>query len=316
MDGARAGVGAGERMIFRVLARAGCVFARRAGLYCVRGTLEMPIWHSMRVLSWCMAPVLCVSLHAQVFDCVRSIDAFVADGDVVVVGRITTSGNSFHDAYGTKLYPITLRVDETLRGEAARSLDVNLILEFANSDERIRGWREHGNRLLIAIEHSAQRADRPPGLAEAIDLDATSIAEWRADFVLLKTKHDVLEAAREEARRIPAGVARMDIVCIDKDKGFGQGTNLADTMTIGLVVPADDRMEARARSILNGSREPGFGSDSMYRSVEALGHIDSEENTRFLKQVLHGSDERLRWGAYYALQRLGVPVTAPQSASH
>jgi hypothetical protein len=262
------------------------------------------------------------SARAQVFDCVRSVDAFVADGDAVAVGKVIEAGPQIEDSFGRLLIPVTIAVQETLRGPRAPQMHVTLLDpplgELSDKWQAaaiVEHWKTQGTRLLVAVEHKDQKTADPGSLplAKVIDLDAKHISEWRADYVLLTSGADVLRAARDEAKRIPAGLPRVEIVCSDKTKGFGAGTNLEDFMTIGLIVPADERLEARILGIVRGEIDGSMGSDSRYRSVEALGYFPSQENIHLLKELLVGPELRLRWGAYESLQRLGVKVTPPQS---
>lgn len=251
----------------------------------------------------------------QVFSCAETIDGLVAQSDVVLIGEIVgLTGQGGNDVYGHDWKTVDLHVSEVLRGNPATNLKANLSRQIGTYSRGIplaelQRWQHDREHLLVLIE-SDKNGSRWPALGTVIDLADTSITMWTPDFRQVRGGFQILSLAQEEAKRL-ALHGPADVVCIDKSKRDFSGTNLADIMARGLMVPADERLDERARAIITGVELTPYGEDSRNLAIEALGHSPTTANRALLLQILHGNDSRLRWAAYEGLKRMGVDVMPP-----
>jgi hypothetical protein len=266
------------------------------------------------LLAPCLLLVFRAPLPAQTFFCVTSIDSIAANSAEIFLGRVTSVRSTSSDSYGHHWTGAEFTPDEVLWGKPNGPFSTNVAIR----DKLYAGlptatptaWRENHHRILVMVEDPGQEA-RWPALSTAIDLDQPGLSAWRADFVRIQTTSALLDAVRAEVERMKHSPLPLPSVCIDKPKDNYQGTLLDDTMTRGLTVPADDRMETRARGIIDGSIQTDYGEDAQYYAIEDLDTRPSPQVISLLMSLLKGPNHRLRWGAYESLTHMGKQVAPP-----
>jgi hypothetical protein len=268
----------------------------------------------VRVLVFVTLLMAAFTTNGQTFSCGETIDGLVAGADEVVTGQIVSvSGDHGSDVFGHDWRGVEVSVSDVLKGKMSTTSKVNVALQISASTHRVapadlQRWMNDGDHLLILVK-SDKDGNRWPPLGTVVELGDQSVTMWTPDFLQLHGGREVLSAARDEAKRL-SEEGPTAVVCIDKPHDF-LGTDLADIMARGLKVPADERLDKRARAIISGELPTPYHEDSRYYAVEALGYRPTADNRTLLLQILHGDDARLRWGAYEALKRMGVGVTPP-----
>lgn len=252
-------------------------------------------------------------VNTQTFQCMETLDSVVAQSDHIVIGQIERSGKTHNDIYGHVWTEVDLKIVKMLYGKPARELHINLasaIMPATSENQRPRKLSGTEDSLLVMVQ-SERGESRWPQLARFVDLDATEISLWSADFKVLTDKAAIIKTAKNMIQRLKQDPQSGTVVCLDKPKENFAGTYLAETMTRGLYIPADKRMEDRAKATISGELAPSYGENSRLLAVEALGNRRSDENIALLRKLLHSDSPGLRWGAFEALKKMGENVDEP-----
>jgi hypothetical protein len=246
------------------------------------------------IVPFSLTLVAATSLHAP-YPQRESIDYMVANADQAVVGRILSVGmeaTRYRD--GRPMGSAVLSVEKTLKGDPVRE---PLDLPVASWDYY---HRVGSHQLLAALRHYAAR---PTSIA-TVDLDAASLAEISGDLVVLETSADVIRAAEDEVRRLPAGEKPLDA----SDEWPSPGYDVKGDPFYGyrIILPVDERLEKRAHTIL---RKGPDAQSSL--AIHALRFFKSDENIRLLKGALSDTETSIRSYAYQALTGWGIDVPEP-----
>ena len=253
------------------------------------------------VLAVVLGLVAAIPLHAQ-YPLVWSIDYIVADADQVLVGRYQKIGTVALDSKDGHQQPVAFAVEEILKGD--RPLDLPFaswegVYQGENRPAVVSDRQTDSHRLLVAVHHNAAA----PARITFIDLDADGLAILRADLVILKTSAEVIQAAKDEVRRIPPGNKRIDAAELPAP---GYDVKGAPFSGFVVIIPVDERLEERAHAILRGERD---GQRSV--AVDALKYFKSDENIRLLTGLLSDPDPSIRRYASHELMGWGIDGVKP-----
>ncbi len=266
------------------------------------------IWKTVAVG---VALLISVPAHAQpVFGSAESLECMVANADLVVVGKVVEfDAGEKADDRGAR--PVTIAVEETLKGEHRDRLRVRL----AHPVSALADWRVRSSRLLVARGVA-------PIATRVIDLVDSELAVFRANFTLLRKPEPVIRIAKEAVRRLP-GVKQIDTFGLVVPAEAVAGTKWAKYHATTLLVPVDERLEQRAHESIRSKdyskREEGaralryFKSDENIARVKALlddpgwAYLWRAEENDGVEVRIHG----VRREAYETLKYWGVNVERP-----
>jgi hypothetical protein len=263
-----------------------------------------------------------VETHAQpLFPTDNSIETTVANADLVVVGKPVkfvakeqTAQRGGHE--------IVLEIEETLKQDLM-TIDPyeRLGVRVSHPPEVIDDWMRRGNRLLVAHDDGA------PDESTVFELAPRRCEVLTADFRLLRDGKDVLLAAKETVRRMPAAIKRIHTYSLIVPREVIAGTKWEPYYGTGghlrLSVPVDQNLEKRAQDYI--------ASDSYQKrqeGVRALRYFNSKQNIAAVKRLLgdpawghlEHADENggieVRWygvrdEAHRTLRAWGVQVEKP-----
>lgn len=214
-----------------------------------------------------IAVALFVSAPARaqpLFGSTESLEALVAQSDLVVVGKIVGFAKDTRIA--------TIAVAETLKGKQQKQVSVH----FTHNVADLAKWKQEASRLLVPAKGNLQIADR------VLDLDDDALEVMTADFAVLRKPADVLRVAREAARRQPMNKLLDTFALAVPSKAF-MGTQWARRVTnLSLIVPVDERLEKWAHEYIRSKsyREREMGT-------RALARFKSDANIARMKLLLN-----------------------------
>ena len=245
----------------------------------------------------------------------RSIDATVANADLVLVAKIEKVGDEKR-VDGREVCKATIAIQETLKKDLFQDEPHRRMqMEMPFSAVVLADWQERSCSLLIAYDGYARHAT-------VIDLTDEKLKVLTADFKLLRDPAAVIKAAKEALRLTPATIKRIHVFRLDVPRAVLAGTSWEEFGYFKLEVPVDQRLEKRTHEYL---RSKDYGRRS--EAARALRFFPSEGNIALAKTLLddqtygifhppdkNGIEERyygVRAAAYQALKTWGVEVEQP-----
>jgi len=246
----------------------------------------------------------------------RSIDATVANADLVVVAKIEKVGDEKR-VNGREVCTATIAIQETLKKNLFQDEPYRRMqAEMPFSAVVLVDWQERSCSLLIAYDEQA------PHASTVINLSDEKLKVLTADLKLLRDPAAVIKAAKEALRLTPATIKRIHVFGLDVPRAVRAGTSWEEFGYFNLEVPVDQRLEKRAHVYL---RSNDYGRRS--EAARALRFFHSEGNIALAKTLLddstwgilqppdeNGIEERyygVRAAAYQALKTWGVEVEQP-----
>lgn len=262
------------------------------------------------------------------FGTASSVETIVRDSSVIVRGVITGLAteqapiptNSF-----VTWYVVTLRVDQTLKGEHQQTIQFMMMETTSADGPAVAALKDENRDLLVFLKESRTVAARRPvwsapyerfPLAPWSGFREESLIELRADAVpilfsmepkQLKGTEAILAVTRAaiafQPTHPPGEEYRFTLPWpIVAGSYWGERYNGGTS----LCVPVDSRLEAKAKEWIESQdramREAG---------AAALGHFRSDENVQTLRRLLNDSASGVRRAAEKALRDWGyVPGPA------
>jgi hypothetical protein len=267
----------------------------------------------------------------------ESIESVVANADLVVIGKLLKIGRGTPadertlNVEGREKHEVTIAVEETLKHciSSPNERDEKIGLEAPYPGWVLRGWRNRASRLLVARSAGAPNESMTSNTSftTIIELAPDTLQVLTEDMRLLHNPADVIRAARETVRRMPANVRRIQTFQLAVPWEIARGFKLPiprETLReLRLTVPADERLEKRA---LDEIRSPNYWTRE--EGARALRFFKSDENIVRMKSFLRdplftdledpqenrGHEVReygVRQAAYEALECWGVNVPTP-----
>jgi hypothetical protein len=267
------------------------------------------LWLSPSAL-WVFFTVPAVASSQPLFSSTESIDSSVTNSAVVVVGNLATVGNGIDRDIGT------LAVEQTLKGEHHQRLQVR----FNYPTEVVAGWKERSAQLLVMA-----RGEKPT-VTRVIELSANRLEVMAADFAVIRKPEEVIGAAIEAVRRMPAvkQIETFRLVVPGKAATDTQWHKYYETGGyLTLDVPVDERLEKRAleciRSAKYTEREVGARALRCFKSEENIGRVKlllTDPGRAYLKHAEENMGVEVRFygvraAAYQTLRYWGVRVDEP-----
>ena len=246
----------------------------------------------------------------------RSIDATVANADLVLVAKIEKVGDEKR-VDGREVCNATIAIQETLKKDLFQDEPHRRMqMEMPFSAVVLADWQERSCSLLVAYDEHA------PHASTVIDLTDEKLKVLTADFKLLRDPAAVIKAAKEALRLTPITIKRIHVFRLDVPRAVLAGTSWEEFGYFKLEVPVNQRLELRAHEYL---RSKDYGRRS--EAARALRYFPSEANIALAKTLLddstygifhppdkNGIEERyygVRAEAYQALKTWGVDVKQP-----
>jgi hypothetical protein len=250
----------------------------------------------------------------------ESIEATVANADLVLIGRITAfeGGNPADEP---KEYEVTIDVEETLKEpiftvESHRRLGVRVTLPASV----LAGWKARASRLLVATD------DHVPGATTMIEL-AADMEILTADLRLLRDPDAVVQAAKGTIRRMPASVRRTHTFGLEVPHEVVAGTRWRKYYGTGghiiLNVLVEGRLETRAQDYIRSDsyrkREEGVRALRYFKTEVNIARAKTLLNDPGWAYVYHAQENKgvevriygVRQEAYLTLKAWGVDVEKP-----
>ena len=138
-------------------------------------------------------------------------------------------------------------------------------------------WKKRSCRLLVAYDEYAPKA------TTVIELVKGRLEVLTADITLLRDPEAVIKAARETARRMPAGVKRIHTFRLQVAREIVAGTKWEQYYDTGghlmLSVPVDKQLEQRAHDYIRSESGEKRGE-----GVRALLYFKSDENIGLVRE--------------------------------
>lgn len=219
-----------------------------------------------------------------------SIEWTTADSDRVVLGKVAKV-DSRTDPAGT-WYVATLTVAETLKGPAARTIEI--VVRGGSGDNHPATWKRTGEDVLLFLVASPRRAAQDGGTDaptryrvapfalhhgrqgdDAYRVDHGAVA-YALDHAVLRTRAELVAKVRAAAGSRATSAFQLDLP-LDSPAGRA----LYGGSAVFLYVPIDATLEAIAIGWL-GSTEPR----TREQGVTALAHFRSPANARRLEALL------------------------------
>jgi hypothetical protein len=234
---------------------------------------------SLIVFGVCL--VASVPAHAQpLFPRAQSIESMVANADLVFIAKLVKFGEGKR-AEGREVHEATIAVEEALKKDLFRIEPYDrLSLDVPGPAAVLADWTKRSCRLLVAHDSDAPKA------TQVIELADGKLEVWKSDLTLLRKPDAVIRAARETARRMPAGVRRIHTFGLKVPRELCAGTQWEKYYhTSGhlvLSVPVDKQLEKRAQDYLRSESDL-----KRAEGVRALRHFKSDENVARIKTLLN-----------------------------
>ncbi|MGC1273191.1 MAG: hypothetical protein WBC44_05750 [Planctomycetaceae bacterium] len=283
----------------------------------------------MRTVSWNSLIALGVSLLVPVsvqaqplFPRANSIEATVANADLVLIGTVEKFKEQPSEDGGVKLFDATIVVEEELKQPVFEDGYTKVSIAIPRPEADLARWKEQQSRLMLALDY-----DRP-GTTTVIELERDRLNTLSADFTLLREPDEAIRIARDTVQRTPAGVKRVHTFGLRAPREVIAGTEWEDYYeTSGhliLEVPVDERLETRAIERLDSK-----DYSRRHEAALALRYFKTDENIKRMKDLLDdpgwgylrhaeendGVEVRhygVRNQAYEALKAWGVDVAQPK----
>jgi hypothetical protein len=243
----------------------------------------MRTW-SKSLIGFGVCLVASVQAHAQpLIPHAQSIESTVANADLVFIAKLVKFGDgerADERADGRQVHNATIAIEATLKKDLGRNEPYErLSLYVPGPASVLADWTKRSSRLLVALDSDAPKATKVIGLVEG------KVEVFKADLTLLRNPDDVIRAAKEAARRIPAGVKRIHTFKLKVPRELCAGTQWEEYYhTSGhlvLSVPVDKHLEKRAQDYLR--------SESYLKRAEgvrALRYFKSDDNIARVRPLL------------------------------
>jgi hypothetical protein len=257
-------------------------------------------------------------VNAQMYPICDSLDVHVAIADQVVIGRIVEIGTTTRDQNGEYQQPVVIAVEQTLKGKPVKRLLFNLTHglwergAYFNVPMPIpKEALAHSHRMLFAIVHNQFETGLPSSVS-SVDLDFASheALPVTSDLNILTTAPAVIQAVKEEIRRIPAAPNKVETFEWPQKQ---EGLKFAGYQDCAVIGTVDERLEKLAHTLLN---QPDVNIDfrpktTYSRAAFLLQHFKSDENIQLLKGLVGGPDDEASQYALRALKSWGADAAAP-----
>jgi HEAT repeat protein len=264
-----------------------------------------------------------VPVQAQpLFARADSLEATVANADLVLIGTVEKYKERPSEDGGVKLFDATIVVEEELKQPVFEDGYTKVSITIPRPEADLACWQDRQSRLMLALDY-----DRP-GETTVIELERDRLKTLSADFTLLRDPDEAIRIARDTVQRTPVGVKRVQTFGLRVPRDVIAGTEWEDYYeTSGhlvLMVPVDERLEVRAIERLRSK-----DYSTRHEAARALRYFKSDENINRMKDLLDdpgwgylrhaqendGVEVRhygVRNQAYEALQAWGVDVPEPE----
>lgn len=230
------------------------------------------------------------SAHAELM-VGESLEWIVADSDLIVKGTIVKV-ESFNDEQQTAWEEATVQVNETIKGTPANAL--TFLVRCVGITEKPSKWHQEGVELLLFLVESGRYESLDPDYGKA----DSALRLWGADssfirlnnepqaglftmdFNVVKERNDILKAVHSAALYRPANRPLEHRVEVPFDSEVYQ--TLYSGSGVQLVVPADERLETRARQWLKSENQ-----EARQQGALSLRYFKSPANTQLLRPLLN-----------------------------
>lgn len=262
-----------------------------------------------------------VQAHAQPLSPhAESIESTVANADLVFIAKLVDfRGGEQTD--GIKGHEVTIAIEETLKMDAFTVEPYRRLgLHIPRPASVLADWKERSCRLLVAYN------DYAPKATTVIELVQGKMEVMTANLTLLRDPEDVIQAARETVRRMPAGVKRMHTFRLQVPREIVTGTKWEPYYDTGghlrLSVLVDKQLEKRAHDYVRSESGQKRGE-----GVRALMYFKSDENIALVRPLLddpqvtylHPAEKHkgavrvygVRYEAYRTMKSWGMDVEKP-----
>jgi tryptophan-rich sensory protein len=220
----------------------------------------------------------------------ESLEWIVADSDLIVTGSITKV-EVFEDERKVSLEEATVQVNETIKGRTTEPL--LFLVRCVGINEKPSKWQEEGVELLLFLVKSSRYEALDPEYRKsdfALRLWGAELSFVRLnnrpqtglftmDFDVLEKRNDILKAVRSAANCRPTSLPPEHRVEVPFDSEVFR--TLYSGSSVRLIVPADERLETRARHWLK-SEDP----ETRQQGASAIRYFESPANTELLRPLL------------------------------
>jgi hypothetical protein len=246
----------------------------------------------MRAVILAVAICLFASLHAHaqpLFPHDQSIECTVANADLVFIAKLVKFGDAKRaDDGGRDVHLATIDVEETLKQDLF-TIDPykRMSLDLRGPASVLADWTKRSCKLLITLESNAPQATK------AIELTEGKLDVWKADLTLLRKPDDVIKAAKEALKRMPASVKRIHTFGLKVPRDLVADTQWEKYYHTGghlvLSVPVDGQLEKRALDYVRSKDD-----SNRAEGARALRYFKSDENIARVKALLNDPARALR----------------------
>ena len=257
----------------------------------------------------------------------RTVEARVAQADHVVVGTIdkvtrkeivAPGGIGIKYPDGQFEFTITLKIDETLKGDLKGMVADLQAIQSAGYDKRYEEWSKAGTSLLCLLGPTPKKSKErhwdvlPVGKrVGAEDLyGGRHELMFSLDFTILKNEKEILERARRFAR---TSQKVLPVHSIQIPGEISKGSGHWDY----LLVPVEPTLERRARQLVESPddfapRGENLSPNGRYRlrssGVNALRYFNSADNRALLRSVLDAPLTDIEKSMEYAVRAKAYEV--------
>jgi hypothetical protein len=209
----------------------------------------------------------------------ESIECTVANADLVFIATLVEFGNA-HRADGRDVHDATITIEQTLKTDILEDEPYQrLQVQVAHPVTVLTDWKQRSCRLLVAYDECA------PYSTTVIELVPGKMEVLKADFTLLRDSAEVIRAAEEALRRMPAAVKRIHTfrLIVPRERVAETAWDkYYDTGYLVLTVPVDEELQNRALEYIRSESYM-----SRYEGVRALRYFKSDENLARVKALLN-----------------------------
>ena len=203
---------------------------------------------------------------------IRTLDVLVAESPRIVVGKLASLPNANQWPYRMKV-----DVEETIRGESAKQIEVTL----ARNASELGEWQKSGARLLVAAPFEPERQ------GEALNLSDKELTVLTSDLKLLRDPEKVLAEVRRltekykgktppETYSLMTGIDKVAGTSLLPKRGWWEPAGV-----FYAVLPIGEVMERAAREMLRSKEILVRGE-----GVRALAKFPTKDNIELLKGML------------------------------
>jgi len=181
-------------------------------------------------------------LSAQEYPDCPSIDSTVDGANRVVVAHVVEVGEAHLDKYGLPRSSVVFDVEQTIKGTAQKRLTLDAKTKYQSeyvhsgypAPQDFQNWQRHGTKLMVIVSDE-QNGDHA---ARIISFDGPNLKGVTADFAVLTTPAQFIQAATEEVRRT-SGAVKRDLAALLPMHPQLKGTGFEGCL---IYVPIDDRL--------------------------------------------------------------------------